>query len=138
MGLHTLLEPLVPQNGMKLKLTPEILLDKRCWLRTSSLWSHVTCLFYRRNHLCWYQQKLKTYIISQILLCVRLTSANFKLISPLDLKIWHGSSFHYKLGLQILTILKNRPFVHSQRSYARLFKFQNVCNIISISMTKFH
>ena len=34
-------------NGMKLKLTPEILLDKRCWLMTSSPWSHDTCLFDR-------------------------------------------------------------------------------------------
>ena len=32
-------------HGMKFKLTPEILLDKRCWLMPSSLWSHDPCVF---------------------------------------------------------------------------------------------
>ena len=34
-------------HGMKLKLTTEMLLDKRCWLMTLSLWSHDPCVVYR-------------------------------------------------------------------------------------------
>ena len=39
-------------HGMNLKLTPEILLDKRCWSITSSLWSHDPCVFYRLEPFC--------------------------------------------------------------------------------------
>ena len=34
-------------NAVKFKLTPEIILDKRCWLIISSLWSRDRCVFYK-------------------------------------------------------------------------------------------
>ena len=92
-GVHTLLEPLVPQMVWSWNLHQRYSLTKDVdW------WRHhfdpmTLAYFTDQKHLCWHQQKLKNYIISQILLSVGLTCDNFKLVSPLDLKIWHSPSF---------------------------------------------
>ena len=53
-------EILTSTHGMKLKFIPAILLDKRCWLKTSLFWSRDPHVFYRpKNHFCWSQHKWK-------------------------------------------------------------------------------
>ena len=59
-GVHPSPEILTSTHGMKLKFIPAILLDKRCWLKTSLFWSRDPHVFYRpKNHFCWSQHKWK-------------------------------------------------------------------------------
>ena len=95
-------------QGMNLKLTPEMLLDKRCWLMTSSLWSHDPCVFYRPENILWCQRRLANDVINQLLLSRGLTGESFRLLASLDPKIWHGLAFPCKAWSVSFDCLKNK------------------------------
>ena len=74
--LECTMECQIPRN---LKLTPEMLLDKRCWLMTSSPWSQDPCVFYRLETILWCQRRQGNNVINHLLLSRGFTGESFRL-----------------------------------------------------------
>ena len=77
-------------HAMKLKFTPETLHDKRYQLITPWLWLETMFILQMRHRFCRCHRELNIEVMNELPLSKRLAVESFKLVTPLEPKIWHG------------------------------------------------